>query len=79
VTQKVSRRLSSEVSREPVMCVYYKEAPACDHERVRSESRRATGLVGSETLIHEYLNLPLKDTVKEKWLSQNATHVFGLE
>jgi predicted TIM-barrel fold metal-dependent hydrolase len=46
---------------------------------VRSESRRATGLVGSETLIHEYLNLPLKDTVKEKWLSQNATHVFGLE
>ena len=31
------------------------------------------------TLIQEYLALPLKDTVKEKWLYRNAARVFGLE
>jgi predicted TIM-barrel fold metal-dependent hydrolase len=29
-------------------------------------------------LIDEYMNLPLKDTVKEKWLYGNAARVFGL-
>jgi len=29
-------------------------------------------------LIAEYMNLPLKDTVKEKWLYGNAARVFGL-
>jgi predicted TIM-barrel fold metal-dependent hydrolase len=29
-------------------------------------------------LIDEYLSLPLKDTVKEKWLYGNAARVFGL-
>ena len=40
----------------------------------------SAGLVGQpyETLIDEYLNLPLKDTVKEKWLYGNAARVFGL-
>ena len=34
----------------------------------------SAGLVGQpyETLIQEYLALPLKDTVKEKWLYKNA-------
>ena len=38
------------------------------------------GLVGQplETLIQEYLALPLKDTVKDKWLYGNAARVFGL-
>jgi predicted TIM-barrel fold metal-dependent hydrolase len=41
----------------------------------------SAGLVGQphETLIQEYLALPLKDTVKEKWLYGNAARVFGLE
>jgi hypothetical protein len=40
----------------------------------------SAGLVGQpyETLIQEYLNLPLKDSVKEKWLYRNAARVFGL-
>jgi uncharacterized protein len=40
----------------------------------------SAGLVGQpyETLIDEYLGLPLKDTVKEKWLYGNAARVFGL-
>jgi len=39
----------------------------------------SAGLVGQphETLIQEYLALPLKDTVKEKWLYRNAARVFG--
>ena len=32
-----------------------------------------------ETLINEYLDLPLKDAVKEKWLYGNAARVLGLE
>jgi uncharacterized protein len=41
----------------------------------------SAGLVGQphETLIQEYLALPLKDVVKEKWLYGNAARVFGLE
>jgi predicted TIM-barrel fold metal-dependent hydrolase len=41
----------------------------------------SAGLVGQpyETLIEEYLGLPLKDTVKEKWLYRNAARVFGLD
>ena len=41
----------------------------------------SAGLVGQphETLIDEYMSLPLKDTVKEKWLYRNAARVFGLE
>ncbi len=41
----------------------------------------SAGLVGQphETLIQEYLDLPLKDAVKEKWLYRNAARVFGLE
>jgi predicted TIM-barrel fold metal-dependent hydrolase len=41
----------------------------------------SAGLVGQpyETLIDEYLSLPLKDSVKEKWLYKNAARVFGLE
>jgi hypothetical protein len=41
----------------------------------------SAGLVGQpyETLIQEYLGLPLKDAVKEKWLYGNAARVFGLE
>ena len=31
-----------------------------------------------ETLIEEYMALPLKDTVKEKWLYTNAARVFGI-
>ncbi len=40
----------------------------------------SAGLVGQphETLIAEYLALPLKDAVKEKWLYANAARVFGL-
>ena len=32
-----------------------------------------------ETLIQEYLDLPLKDSVKEKWLYGNAARVWGIE
>jgi predicted TIM-barrel fold metal-dependent hydrolase len=32
-----------------------------------------------DMMIEEYLALPLKDTVKEKWLYRNAARVFGLE
>lgn len=41
----------------------------------------SAGLVGQphETLIQEYLALPLKDSVKEKWLYRNAARVFRLE
>jgi predicted TIM-barrel fold metal-dependent hydrolase len=41
----------------------------------------SAGLVGQPhtTLIQEYLALPLKDTVKEKWLYRNAARVFGFE
>jgi uncharacterized protein len=41
----------------------------------------SAGLVGQphETLIQEYLALPLKDTVKEKWLYGNAARVFGVD
>ncbi|MDH3599508.1 MAG: amidohydrolase family protein [Candidatus Tectomicrobia bacterium] len=41
----------------------------------------SAGLVGQpyETLIEEYLALPLKDNVKEKWLYGNAARVFGLD
>jgi uncharacterized protein len=40
----------------------------------------SAGLVSQphETLIQEYLALPLKDTVKEKWLYRNAVRVFRL-
>ena len=40
----------------------------------------SAGLVGQphETLIKEYLDLPLKDAVKEKWLYGNAARVFGI-
>jgi predicted TIM-barrel fold metal-dependent hydrolase len=40
----------------------------------------SAGLVGQphELLIQEYLSLPLKDSVKEKWLYGNAARVFGL-
>jgi predicted TIM-barrel fold metal-dependent hydrolase len=40
----------------------------------------SAGLVGQpyETLIDEYMKLPLKDTVKEKWLYGNAARVFGI-
>jgi predicted TIM-barrel fold metal-dependent hydrolase len=31
-----------------------------------------------ETLIQEYLDLPLKDSVKEKWLYHNAARVLGI-
>jgi hypothetical protein len=40
----------------------------------------SAGLIGQphETLIQEYLDLPLKDSVKDKWLYGNAARVFGL-
>jgi uncharacterized protein len=40
----------------------------------------SAGLVSQshETLIQEYMALPLKDTVKEKWLYRNAARVFRL-
>jgi predicted TIM-barrel fold metal-dependent hydrolase len=40
----------------------------------------SAGLVSQphETLIQEYLALPLKDTVKDKWLYGNAARVFRL-
>ncbi|HET7339942.1 MAG TPA: amidohydrolase family protein, partial [Methylomirabilota bacterium] len=40
----------------------------------------SAGLVGQshETLIAEYLALPLKDSVKDKWLYGNAARVFRL-
>jgi predicted TIM-barrel fold metal-dependent hydrolase len=41
----------------------------------------SAGLVGQshETLLGEYMALPLKDTVKEKWLYHNAARVFRIE
>jgi uncharacterized protein len=41
----------------------------------------SAGLVGQsyETLLGEYMALPLKDTVKEKWLYDNAARVFGIQ
>lgn len=41
----------------------------------------SAGLVGQpyETLIREHVGLPLKDSVKEKWLYKNAARVFGLD
>jgi uncharacterized protein len=41
----------------------------------------SAGLVSQphETLIQEYLELPLKDMVKEKWLYGNAARVFGID
>ena len=38
----------------------------------------SAGLVGQsyETLIQEYVDLPLKDTVRDKWLYANAARVF---
>jgi predicted TIM-barrel fold metal-dependent hydrolase len=40
----------------------------------------SAGLVGQsyETLLEEYMALPLKDTVKEKWLYHNAARVFRI-
>jgi uncharacterized protein len=40
----------------------------------------SAGLVSQphEMLIQEYLDLPLKDTVKEKWLYHNTARVFGI-
>jgi hypothetical protein len=40
----------------------------------------SAGLVSQphETLIQEYMDLPLKDSVKEKWLYGNAARVFGI-
>jgi hypothetical protein len=40
----------------------------------------SAGLVSQphETLIQEYMDLPLKDSVKEKWLYKNAARVFGI-
>jgi predicted TIM-barrel fold metal-dependent hydrolase len=40
----------------------------------------SAGLVGQsyETLLDEYMALPLKDTVKEKWLFHNAARVFRI-
>jgi uncharacterized protein len=32
-----------------------------------------------EEIVQEYLDLPLKDSVKEKWLYTNAAHVLGVE
>ena len=39
------------------------------------------GLVGQplEALIGEYMALPLKDTVKDKWLYGNAARIFGIK
>ncbi len=41
----------------------------------------SAGLIGQERqeLIEEYLDLPLKDAVKEKWLYGNAARVFGID
>src|SRR6266850_841848 len=41
----------------------------------------SAGLVGQphETLLEEYMALPLKDSVKEKWLYLNAARVFGVK
>jgi hypothetical protein len=41
----------------------------------------SAGLVGQsyETLLGEYLALPLKDSVREKWLYHNAARVFRIE
>jgi uncharacterized protein len=39
---------------------------------------RETFGVPYETLVKEYEDLPLKDSVKEKWLYANAAHFFRL-
>ncbi len=39
----------------------------------------AAGSDSYETLVQEYLELPLRDSVKEKWLYYNAARMFGLE
>jgi len=41
----------------------------------------SAGLVGQsyETLIGEYLALPLKDSVRDKWFYHNAARVFGID
>jgi predicted TIM-barrel fold metal-dependent hydrolase len=41
----------------------------------------SAGLVGQphEALLEEYMALPLKDTVKDKWLYLNAARVFGIK
>ena len=39
----------------------------------------AAGNDSYETLVQEYLELPLKDPVKEKWLYYNAARIFGIE
>ena len=38
-----------------------------------------SGTDSYQTLVDEYLNLPLKDSVKEKWLYYNAARVFGYD
>ena len=66
----------------PVLCLL--AAPDAAHEEAIAAgidlSAGSAGLVGQpyETLIDEYMNLPLKDTVKEKWLYKNAARVFEL-
>lgn len=39
----------------------------------------AAGTDSYDTLVQEYLDLPLRDAVKEKWLYYNAARVFGYE
>jgi predicted TIM-barrel fold metal-dependent hydrolase len=39
----------------------------------------AAGNDSYETLVQEYMDLPLRDQVKEKWLYYNAARVFGYE
>ncbi|HEY7270992.1 MAG TPA: amidohydrolase family protein [Dehalococcoidia bacterium] len=39
----------------------------------------AAGKDSYQTLVDEYLELPLRDAVKEKWLYYNAARVFGYE
>jgi len=39
----------------------------------------AAGPDSYETLVNEYLDLPLKDAVKEKWLYYNAARIFGFD
>lgn len=40
----------------------------------------SSGLMGAPVseLIAEYENLPLKETVKQKWLHDNAARVLGI-
>ena len=48
------------------------------HTRAKAEADAGVLRQRYETLIQEYLELPLKDTVKEKWLYSNAARVFGI-